>query len=140
MNSGEIERFLRLTCGDKFQGVFSSDTLPSRPRLLVCNTDPHYLPGTHWIAIYVDKYGHGEYFDSFGRAPAAVFCDYMNRHCRVWTFNNKQLQSIISQFCGHYCCFYCTLRCRCVNMTKIVTQFTNDTAFNDVLVHNFVCS
>jgi len=36
-----------------YDGVFSVDTLPSMPRLLVCNTDPSYMPGRHWICIYV---------------------------------------------------------------------------------------
>ena len=50
-------------------GVFSSDRLPTKPRLLVCNTDPSDESGEHWIAIYVDDDGHyAEYFDSLGRA------------------------------------------------------------------------
>ncbi len=107
--------------------------------LLICNTDPHYKPGTHWIAIYVDKWGRREYFDSFGMEPTAVFKDYMNNLCRYWTFNPKQLQSVLSSFCGHYCCFYCVFRSSGYDMRKVVSMFTSDTAFNDVLVHNFVC-
>jgi hypothetical protein len=53
MNTKEIDQFIR---GDKagrgiFQGVFSVDTLPDKPRLLICNTDPSIKPGSHWIAI-----------------------------------------------------------------------------------------
>ena len=94
MNTEEIDRILRRQC--------ARDTLPDRPRLLVCNTDPSHRPGRHWVAIYV-KDGRGEYFDSFGRRPSAKFERYMNRHCRYWTFNDKQLQSVASQLCGHYC-------------------------------------
>jgi len=139
MNGLQIERFLRRKCGAKFQGVFSCDTLPPNPRLLVCNTDPHYMPGTHWIAISVDSRGQGEYFDSYGLEPAPVFRDYMNRHCRRWTYNRVKLQSILSRFCGHYCCFYCVYRASGFNMSRIVSLFANDTTFNDVLVHSFVC-
>jgi len=80
MNSDEIERFLgaRVRC---FDGVFSVDNLPEDPHLLVCNTDHSDEPGRHWIAIYVDNDGHGEYFDSFGRRPVVDFEHYMNRHC-----------------------------------------------------------
>jgi len=39
MNSNEIERFLSARVRD-FDGVFSVDTLPEDPHLLVCNTDP----------------------------------------------------------------------------------------------------
>jgi len=57
MNTYELERVV----GDyvkRFDGVFSSDSLPPKPRLLVCNTDPSHMPGEHWIAIYVDDDGH----------------------------------------------------------------------------------
>ena len=40
----------------------------------------------------------GEYFDSLRRKPTRVFERYMNEHCRKWTFNRKQLQSITSSF------------------------------------------
>jgi hypothetical protein len=138
MNTTQIERIL---CGEKrFQGVFSLDTLPSHPRMLICNTDPSTKPGNHWIAIYIDDNGRGEYFDSFGRAPNAHFEHYMNTNCASWTFNKKQLQSIISAFCGFYCCVYVKLRCRGIDMPKIIGMFTNDTGYNDLLVHRVVCN
>jgi len=49
----ELERVI----GDyvkRFDGVFSSDSLLTKPILLVCNTDPSTMPGEHWIAIYVE--------------------------------------------------------------------------------------
>ena len=120
MNALQIEQFVRGFYHVKFQGVFSCDTLPPNPQLLVCNTDPH------------DK-------NSLDCHLRAVFKDYMNKHCRHWTFNRRKLQSVLSRFCGHYCCFYCVFRCIGYDMRKIVSMFTNDTAFNDVLVHTFVC-
>jgi len=116
------------------------DTLPPKPKLLVCNTDPSTKPGQHWIAIHVDEHGRGEYFDSFGRAHNKHFADYLNEHCRIWTFNKKQLQSIISSFCGYYCCMYCMYRCRGVDLNGVVNLFTTDTAFNDSIAHSFVCN
>jgi hypothetical protein len=143
MDTRDIERFLHQdrVCRMMFQGVFSCDTLPRNPHLLICNTDPSYEPGKHWIAIHVDGHGRGEYFDSFGRPPNEHFRQYMNKHCgNRWTYNKRHLQSIISSFCGYYCCFYCIFRSRGVNMTRIVNHFTNDTAFNDFIVHKFVCN
>ena len=102
---GRDRSHLSTTYARDFDGVFSVDTLPDRPRLLVCNTDPSYRPGRHWVAIRA-KDGRGEYFDSFVRRPGVEFERYMNRHCRYWTFNDKQLQSVVSQFCGHYCICY----------------------------------
>jgi len=76
MNTEEIDRILRRQCARDFDGVFSVDTLPDRPHLLGCNTDPSYRAGRHWVAICV-KDGRGEYFDSFGRRPSAEFERYM---------------------------------------------------------------
>jgi hypothetical protein len=139
MNTREIDRFVRSACRGIFQGVYSIDTLPETPRLLVCNTDPSYKPGQHWVAIYVDSRRRGEYFDSPCRRPPGIIEDYMNRHCVDWIFNARQLQSAVSNCCGFYCCFYCVLRCRCVDLTRIVNSFTDDTGFNDSIVRNFVC-
>ena len=137
MNTYELERVIRQYV-KRFDGVFSSDRLPTKPRLLVCNTDPSDMPGAHWIAIYVDDDGHyGEYFDSLGREPARVFERYMNEHCREWTFNRKQLQSITSRFCGHYCACFCILRSSGFHMLR---YFTDDTGLNDVVVHELICS
>jgi len=138
MNTEEIENVLKQKCIKDFDGVFSSDTLPTRPRLLVVNTDPATSPGRHWVCMYVEN-GRGEYFDSFGQAPTVTFERYLNRHCSSWTFNSRQLQSVISRFCGHYCIYYCVLRSRGIDMPNVVNSFTTDTALNDVLVHRFVC-
>lgn len=141
MNTEEIDLFVRRddACRGIFQGVFSIDTLPDKPRLLVCNTDPSNRPGKHWIALYVDSTGLGEYFDSFGQQPFKVFEDYMTKHCTRWICNTKQLQSIVSSYCGFYCCFYCMLRCRGFDLTRIVNLFGRDTGFNDSIVYGFVC-
>jgi hypothetical protein len=125
MNTRDIDRFVRGACRGVFQGVYSIDTLPETPRLLVCNTHPSYKPGQHWVAFYVDSRRRGEYFDSFGRISPAIIEHYIDRHCVDWLFNAKQLQSAVSKYCGFYCCFYCVLRCRGVDLTRIVNSFTN---------------
>ncbi len=142
MNTRDIDRFVRSdeTCRVIFQGVFSVDTLPEKPRLLICNTDPSDKPGKHWIAIFVDSTRHGEYFDSFGRKPPGIFERYMNKHCIDWLFNIRQLQSIASSYCGFYCCFYCMLRCRGFDLNYVIKLFTGDTGFNDSIVRGFVCN
>ena len=78
-------------------------------------------------------------FDSFGRRPNADFERYMNRHCSSWNFSHKQLQSVVSKFCGYYCIYFCILRSRGVDMCKIVRSFSSDTGLNDALVHAYVC-
>jgi hypothetical protein len=139
METREIDRFVRENCRGIFQGVFSADTLPENPRLLVCNTDPSNRPGTHWIAICVSN-GRGEYFDSFGRKPPETFEHYMNENCTDWIFNTRQLQSIASSYCGFYCCLYCVFKCKGFDLTRIVNMFTRDTGFNDSIAYGFVCN
>jgi hypothetical protein len=138
MNAKVIGQLLRNKVN--FQGVFSADTLPINPHLLVCNTDPSTKPGDHWIAIHVDNNGRGEYFDSFGRAPNEHFSRYMDAHCVRWTFNTKQLQSVVSAFCGFYVVVYCKFKSSRLDMSKITSMFTNDTGFNDMLVHRLICN
>jgi len=140
MNTIEIEMLLSATCKYDCQGVYSNDTLPPKPKLLVRNTDPSTKPELHWISIYVSKDGCGEYYDSFGRLPTKHFVDYLNEHCRNWIYNKKQLQSIISTFCGYYCCVYCIYRSLGFDLFKIKNLLSTDTAFNDSIVHGFICN
>ena len=66
MWSTEIEYILKNT--PNFLGVFSRDNLPqpiSLPFSLIANIDKQVESGTHWIAMFVDKKGRGEYFDSY---------------------------------------------------------------------------
>jgi hypothetical protein len=48
MNTKEIDLFVRGDCASRgsFQGVFSVETLPDKPRLLICNT----IPRANWTA------------------------------------------------------------------------------------------
>jgi len=65
-------------CVKRFDGGFSSDRLPTKPRLLVSNTDPSNMHGEHRIAICVhDDVYYGEYFDSLRRVPTRLFERYI---------------------------------------------------------------
>ena len=142
MNGEQIGRYLHKYYKHLFIGVFASDELPTSitcPSILVCNTDASNLPGEHWISIFIDVNGCGEFFDSFGREPGDPFVNFMNRNCMLWTFNDKQLQNILSSFCGHYCIFYSIHRSRGMNMIAITKLFSDNTNLNDYLVHKFVC-
>ena len=72
MNTHEIENLLRHLNG--YIGTFSADSIPklkltSKSKSFICNTDPSYLPGRHWIAMNMYKKGKKnilEVFDSYG--------------------------------------------------------------------------
>jgi len=137
MNSEEIDKILRRICN--FNGVHPKDQLPSPPTLMVVNTDPASRPGKHWIAIWIDDKGHGELFDSLAQVPDKILTSYMDKHCVNWTYSKRQLQSVVSRFCGNYVVFYCAYRSIGYSLTAITSMFSNDTGLNDVLVHEFVC-
>ena len=144
MNTTELFQHLSQRCRGLLVGIFPADKLPrrlptKRPLLFVCNTDPHYKPGEHWIAIYLAADSAGEYFDSFGQQPPPIFYDFMDKHCTNWTINSEQLQSVLSRFCGHYCVFYSLFKKLDYSLSSIVNCFTDDTSLNDVIVHDFVC-
>ena len=137
MNSQQIDRVIRRHVR-RFDGVYSIDTLLRHhgPKLLVANTDPVNRPGEHWIAISVDDRGNEQYFDSFGHAPSKTFHDYMNRHCRRWSYNRMQFQSAVSELCGHYCIVWCLLNSRKVDLCNLLSS--SDTGLNDLLIRSII--
>ena len=72
MNNRQLRWILS---GDKFfRGVYAIDEIEliktvSYPSSFVINLNPSYKPGSHWVAVYLEKNGVGEYFDSFARYP-----------------------------------------------------------------------
>ena len=98
-----------------FDGVFSVDTLPDRPRLLVANTDPSNEPGRHWVCIRIED-GRGEVFDSFGRRPNALFERYLNRHCWLWTYNDRVLRVNFVDIIAFAIAFFVVVASICVRL------------------------
>ncbi len=145
MDSDQITRILRnnYITDSTFKGVFASDELPILAEkgvssVYVCNTDPHNEPGEHWVVIYTDGNGYGEYFDSFGRSPRHVnFKQFLKMNCKRIECNRKIVQSIFSTVCGCYCIFYCVYRCLGYNIMEIADMFTSNSDFNDEIVVDF---
>ena len=141
MESTVIDRVLKKNCAI-YRGIYASDELlpvQSHRHVIVVNTDPASRPGQHWICMYFDGDGNGEYFDSFGMPPSRNFKRYLDKQCTAWTFNNKRLQSLISKFCGHYCIWYCMMKNRNVSLYELIKTMPDDTGLNDYLVHRFAC-
>lgn len=145
MDSKTVEKTLLLDPVTRkvFTGVFASDLLPKHlsylPAALVCNTDPSDEPGEHWVAIYVDGNGHGEYFDSYGLPPLQNSIIKFLNECAVnWTYNSKRLQGLFSSVCGYYCIYYLLYRCRGYSLNSIVNDFDVDYLYNDLSVKMFV--
>ena len=105
MNTEEIEYILNRHLKD-FDSVFSSNTLPQSPRLLVCYSDPAHKTHDTWCAYTSRTVMENILTPLDVDLMYVVFEHYLNRYCSSWNYNDRQLQSVVSKFCGHYC-IYC---------------------------------
>ena len=70
-----------------FKGVYALDEIKhikqiSFPSAYVFNLDPSYKPGVHWVAVFIDRKGLPEYFDSFACPPPREIKDILCTYCR----------------------------------------------------------
>lgn len=142
MDTNQIERAVtRDPCAEAiFHGVYARDQLPNTvqyPCAMVLNTDPANKPGEHWVAMYFDEEGHGEYFDSYGIPPPPCFTRYIQRHSMQWSWNRRSLQDVWTSACGHFCVYYVIYRSRDIPMNDI-TQHLHSIEHNDQYVMEYV--
>ena len=146
MNTQQIEALLNRDpySKDIFKKVCARDQIekPTFPSAYVINSDPSNKPGEHWIAVYFDKKGRGEYFDSYGLPPHVLQLDsYMNCYSSTdWIYNKKPLQALFSSVCGHYCVYFILFRCRGKSLHRIVHNFSSNLTENDRCVTRFIQS
>ena len=142
MDSRQINEILKGLLGPHFLGTYARNGMPTcvvPPFSLVCNTDPNTETGEHWIAVHVDEEGNGEYFDSYGLPPLHdAFENFLNRHCKTWTWNDRQIQQLASTVCGQHCIFYLTHRYLGLSLQEIRSFFTEDFRDNDRIVESYV--
>lgn len=108
MDTQEIDSLLNNL--PHFRGVFPSDRIPKTglkkyPQAIIINLDPHYLPGSHWIASIIFKRGKNkmlQFFDSYGMKPPLnqVPKDWIVKH------NPYRFQRPNSKVCGQYCIYF----------------------------------
>jgi hypothetical protein len=127
-----------------FIGVYPRDLIPqnvkTRPASLIINTDASDKPGEHWIAIYLNENGSGEYFDSYGLPPLHnEISFYMNSMCPLgWAYNPITLQCLSCITCGHYCVLYVKIRNLNYTYCDFISLFTNNLNKNEKIVKKFV--
>ena len=137
MNTNQIARALE-SLKAKTIGVYADDRIPNvvmTSAAIVCNTDDHTRPGSHWVAIYIDKHRLGTYFDSYGFPPVSRHHHYRLRtNCKNFRWNVKTLQNIDSICCGQYTTMVLYHMCRGIGLDTFCRLFTDDTRKNDALV------
>lgn len=145
MNSSEIYFILKsLTkTKDVFLGVYACDTLPKvitkRPAILICNTQPIKMPGEHWIAMYISKKKHGQYFDSFGLPPNnKKIIGFLKKHCVKYDYNKQMIQSLFSNYCGQFCIMYTYYKALSKSLKSFIKIFNlKKLSKNNQIVFNF---
>ena len=143
MNTAQIERILRRDpyCKKIFKGVYARDQIKrvSYPSAYIINSDPSTRPGRHWIAVFFDRRGNGQYFDSYGLPPKVLgFTEFMNRNSKKWIWNRKTLQGLYSAVCGQYCIYFVLLRCRGVSLRSVTSHFSSNFSENDRRIARFI--
>jgi hypothetical protein len=132
-----------------FQGVYSSDNLPQDKqeglKSFIVNTDPAYMPGTHWIALFMyhdTRTGQyvAEYFDSYGSTVPVTknIQRFIDVNTDAVIKNTKELQSVFSDVCGAWCVYFLHNRHRGVSLTSIINRFTAATTQNDMRIKRWL--
>lgn len=136
MNSLEVYATLKTL--PVYTAVYAANRLPlsiSYPCAIIVNTDPDSKPGTHWIAIYIDKFQNGEYFDSYGLPPfVSQHKKFLRANCKKFLYNTKEMQSLDSNVCGQYCLLYLYFRSRARSLLDFQRFFSGDTLKNDKIL------
>ena len=111
-----LEKFLLPKC-ENFIGVYSVDKIPShlwkKNCCCIINLSKTGHPGSHFIAIYINKQNELWYFDSYA-LPPPILNTHLMRFLKKWIDQNKiicvpsqQIQDFDSLFCGWYTAAFC---------------------------------
>lgn len=103
-----------------FKGVYARDTLPILQvnTCAIVNADDSALPGSHWIALFVNTSKVLEFFDSYGNSPDFYRIDVSYYPKIEW--NSTVFQSLTSNVCGQYCIYFLHKRCQGRSLYSIV--------------------
>lgn len=87
--------------GNRYKGSHSSDQIPhlKNKECGIINLDPHYLPGSHWVAVYKEN-GKLCVYDSFGRQTKKILPDALEGNGPVRDSKHDAEQKISESNCG----------------------------------------
>ena len=129
-----------------FRGVYAIDEMKliktvSYPSSFVINLDPSYKDGGHWAAVYFDRNGEREYFDSFARHPPQEVEHFLCSPAKGWQYNHRmQVQEIYTTTCGQFVVFYIYQKSRGLTLEVILRKYfsPHNKLRNDLVVRDFV--
>lgn len=126
MNTFEIERELRcvgpciVVALDRLNGL----KVGRKKVGVVVNTDKSSGPGEHWVAIFLNGKGKGQFFCSFGLPPLhKELVQFMVSNCpKGWTFNNITIQEIDETICGNLCIAFLKAKFAGMKYTQFIAR------------------
>jgi len=129
----EIEKYYEKE--PQFQGVFSRNSLPTRSKDggYVVNLDDLGKPGTHWVAIFIQK-KNAVYFDSFGveKLPKEIKRFLHDKNLNLNLFRIQEFDSIM---CGYFCLGFLDYMFAGKNLLDYTSLFSpNDFKKNDKII------
>ena len=147
MNSRDIVALINADPSARrvFVGVFSRDDLPERVcarrrSAFVINTDKKTGPGEHWVSVFFNGKGSGEYFDSFGAPPLHKnITTFLSKNCRTYKHNSRMIQGMLSQSCGLFVVYFIMRKSRGFSLQRLLKPFSIFNPYiNDSRVRNIV--
>lgn len=99
---------------------------------IIFNTDPHNLPGKHWLSVFIDnKNKTVDYFDSLGKLPNKNISSFLKHFKKYkFTFNKKPHQKGGSN-CGVYSCYFIIQRLEGKTFEEITQKLIPDKLMTD---------
>jgi hypothetical protein len=144
MNSIQLEKILKFYGQNKkfYYGIYPIDQLPKIekfPSCLIMNNQTSTQEGQHWVAIYFNKKGKCEFFDSFGESPSYYgITKYLEKYSKSIKFNDKIIQSNLSPYCGLYCVFFLIFKLKGRSMNYFKNLFGKNPNKNDLMFSKWI--
>lgn len=144
MNTKQLFRALTLQrkTAPYFNGVFCRDlleTIQSKPKLIICNTDTSEKRGKHWVLFYFNN-DTVEFYDSLGKSIHSYgteFSEFIERFSSKYKYVKKRSQPVHSNLCGVYCLYYAFWRCQGYSMERIVRSMKRPSIVKRIVMHAF---
>lgn len=106
------------------------------PCALIINLSKANHIGTHWISLYINKFGHGEVLDSFGFPVRNCYIEnFIRKNCTRISYNKKQLQHLSSNYCGLYAIIFTIYKFHGGTLRDFCEKFSLNCLINDIYIH-----
>lgn len=94
---------------------------------IIFNNDTHNLPGSHWIAVYIDNLKKTiEYFDSLAKNPNKYIKGFLNKFKEYKLIINKVKHQYKGSQCGTYACHFIIQKLQGKTFAEINSRILTD--------------